>query len=61
MPSLLFQNTVILRRSGVANFADIIKIAIALVKITFELKSNNNHKLFNTIQILSYFLIQKSC
>ena len=30
----LFKNTSILRRPGVANFADIIKIAIALIKST---------------------------
>ena len=31
-----FQNTVILKRPGVANFADIIKVAIILVKITLK-------------------------
>ena len=31
-----FQNAFILKRAGVANFADIIKIAIMLIKTTFK-------------------------
>ena len=33
---LFFQNTYFLRRTRVANFADIIKIATKLIKTTFE-------------------------
>ena len=33
----LFQNAVILRRPGVANFENIIRIAIKLIKTTFKI------------------------
>ena len=36
MPQPLFQNTFILRRSTVVNFAEIIKTATTFVKITFK-------------------------
>ena len=35
MTSLLFKNTVILKKAGAANSADIVKIAIILTKATF--------------------------
>ena len=33
---LLFQNTFLLRRPGVANFADIIKVSTIFIKPTFK-------------------------
>ena len=36
MDTSLFQNTFILRRPGVENFADIIKIATMLIRATFN-------------------------
>ena len=50
----LFRNTVILRRSRVANFADMIKIASMFIKTTFkdlkkikELENTNLNAIYN--------------
>ena len=52
-----FQNTFILRKPGLANFADIIKTAIMLIKTTIEnsIKVKENQKLFIEMQSLSVF------
>ena len=47
--NLLFKNNVILRRPGVANLACIIKIAITMIKTTFE-------KLVKVKGIIGYIL-----
>ena len=47
-----FQNTFILRKPGLVNFADIIKTAIMLIKTTIEnsIKVKENWKLFIEMQ-----------
>ena len=52
-----FQNTFILRKPGLVNFADIIKTAIMLIKTTIEnsIKVKENQKLFIEMQSLSVF------
>ena len=53
----LFQNTFISRRPGVANFVDIIKITIMLVKKTYKgsIKVKKNWKKCIKMQSLSAF------
>ena len=53
----LFKNTVAVRRSGVANSAGIIKLAISLIKrkaLKFN-KGKKNHKLCIKMQFVSLF------
>ena len=51
----LFQNADILRRPGVAKFADIAKIVIKLTRKIKLNKSQKNHKLCIKIKFLSFF------
>ena len=53
-----FQNTFILRRSGVANFADIIKVATMFIKTTLKdsKKSKGIRKYVSKCNVYSYTL-----
>ena len=59
--SILFQNTIILRSPGVANFAGIIKIAITLTKIflknSIKVKRITNYVLLHILS--SFQILQK--
>lgn len=53
----MFQNTFILRRPGVDSFADIIKIAIKLIKISIKDLINANRIRNYVLELLSVFAV----
>ena len=52
----VFQNTFILRTTGVANFVDVIKIATIFIKITLKTQKAKKQKLCIKIQSIFVFL-----
>ena len=55
----LFQNPVILKRHGLANFADLVKVTTTLIKTTYE-KSIKVKRIINYVVICNfclYFLV----